>query len=106
MSDRNLATDADATAAYDEPGSWGRLSEGWPTTPYTPAKMLLCTKAHVVPYGQYVVIHADGKYPSYEGAVIRVASEDLKTKLEKVHNDMFVECRRYILAEITGRVDV
>jgi hypothetical protein len=106
MSDRNLATDADAIAAYDEPGSWGRLSEGWPSTPYTIGKMLLCTKAEVVPYGQYVVIHADNKYPSYDGAVIRVANEALKAKLEKAYEGMFVECKRYIAAEVAGKVDV
>lgn len=65
--------------AYDEPGSWGRLSEGWPETPHTPGKFLLCTKAEVVPYGSYVVIQPN--YPSDKDAVIRLESEALKNKL-------------------------
>lgn len=103
MTSRNLAADADAIAAYDEPGSWGRLSEGWPETPYTPGKLLLCTKCEIVPYGQYVVITPN--YPSNRDAVIRVADEVLKARLEKVYNDMFVECKRYIAAEVAGKVD-
>jgi hypothetical protein len=90
---RNLATDADAIAAYDEPGSWGRLSEGWPETPYNTAKWLLCTKAEVVPYGQYVVV----------GDVIRVASEELKRKLEEAYRGMFVECAEILLQFMEGK---
>lgn len=107
----NLAIDPKAVAAYDEPGSWGRLSEGWPETPYTPAKWLLCTKAEVVPYGQYVVMGAKQKpyrpYDAfarggydYSNSVIRVASEELKTKLEKAYEGMFVECRDMIGEEL------
>lgn len=112
---RNLATDADAVAAYDEDGSWGRMSEGWPETPYTPGKMLLCTKAHVVPYGQYVVVGTVQRevsrglgewnrysYYDYSNAKIRVASEELKNKLEVAYNEMFVVCRRYIEADLSG----
>lgn len=111
---QNLSTDPQAVAAYDESGSWGRLSEGWPETPYTPAKWLLCTKAEIVPYGQYVVVGAkhtpqawwdysprpDGNY-DYSEAVIRVASEDLKARLEKVYDEMFVICRRFIEQELS-----
>ena len=99
----NLATDPDAQAAYDEPGSWGRLSNGWPSTPYTPAKFLLCTKANIVPYGQYVVVgneytwphkrQQDGSWYDYSHAEIRCASVDLRDKLESVYNEMFVKCR-------------
>lgn len=104
---RNLATDADAIAAYDEPGSWGRLSEGWPETPYTPGKMLLCTKAGVVPYGQYVVVGAEyvaGVGYDYSKATIRCASTELRDRLDSVYRDMFQECRRYIEADLAQGV--
>lgn len=90
---RNLSTDADAIAAYDEPGSWGRLSEGWPETPYNTAKWLLCTKAEVVPYGQYVVV----------GDVIRVATPELLAKLGKAYHGMFVECAEILLQWMEGK---
>ena len=103
----NLATDPHAVAAYDEPGSWGRLSEGWPSTPYTPAKFLLCTKANMVPYGQYVVVGAEYTYPKkrqpdgtwydYSRAVIRCASRELCDRLDEAHSEIFVKCRALIL---------
>jgi hypothetical protein len=81
--------------AYDDiPGSWGQMSEGWPETPYTPAKWLLCTKADIVPYGSYVVVgakqrpfrfadpEARGGY-DYSEAVIRVETEALKASVWK-----------------------
>lgn len=81
----------------DEPGSWGRQSEGWPEMPYTMGKWLLCTKAQVVPYGSYVLIEPN--YPSKEGAVLRIETEALKAKLEAAYQGMFVDCRRLLLAE-------
>lgn len=114
MTDRNLSTDADAIAAYDEPGSWGRLSEGWPSTPYNTAKWLLCTQAEVVPYGQYVVVgakqkpfrqydrHATGGY-DYSEAVIRVATEELKAKLEKAYDGLFIRNGESLLAFMEGK---
>lgn len=89
----NLSTDPAAVAAYDEDGSWGRMSEGWPETDYNTAKWLLCTKAEVVPYGSYVVV----------GGKIRVASEQLKLKLEKAFEGMFVECRSILLQHMEGK---
>lgn len=68
--------------AYDEGGSWGRLSEGWTSTPYTIGKWLLCTKAQVIPYGSYVSV--DG--------VIRVQNQKMLNTLEEVHRGMFVDC--------------
>lgn len=99
----NLATDPEAVAAYDEPGSWGRLSEGWPETPYTIGKMLLCSKAGVVPYGQYVVmggVYVSGVGYDYSNGVIRCASVELRDKLEAAYNGMFVECAHLIKAEL------
>ena len=86
--------------SYNEPGSWGRLSEGWPETPYTPGKWLLCTKADVVPYGSYVCIQPN--YPSDAGAVIRVASEELKKRLDEAYREMFIICRTHIVEELVG----
>ena len=83
---------------YDDiPGSWGTQSEGWPETPYTIGKWLLCTKAKVVPYGSYVKMTPN--YPSDEGAVIRVENEEAKAWLEHVYDEMFVRCRHLLAAE-------
>jgi hypothetical protein len=43
----------------DEPGSWGRLSEGWSEVHFGGEKACdeafqLCAKEHLVPYGSYV----------------------------------------------------
>jgi len=76
----------------DEPGSWGRASEGWPETPYTIGKWLLCTKAEVVPYGSYVLMNFK------DGGTIRVETEALKRKLETAYKGMFVDCRGLLLA--------
>lgn len=75
---------------YDDvPGSWGPQSKGWPETPYTMGKWLLCTQANVVPYGRYVHV----------GGVIRVETEELKRKLDAAYTGMFVECRALLLEE-------
>lgn len=98
--------------AYDdEPGSWGRMSEGWPETPYTPGKLLLCTKAGIVPYGSYVVVGSklnerrhqwDTTTPRYDysEAVIRVETEALKQRLEEIHHEMFEVCHRMMVDEV------
>lgn len=99
----NLATDPEAVAAYDEPGSWGRLSEGWPDTPYSIGKMLLCSKAGIVPYGQYVVVdceYVSGVGYDYSKARIRCATVELRDRLNKVHNDMFVECAHLLKGKL------
>jgi len=77
-------------AQNDIEGSWGKLSIGWPETPYTIEKWLLCTKAEVVPYGSYVAMQPN--YPSHDGAVIRVETQELLQKLERAYKGMFVEC--------------
>lgn len=45
----------------DEPGSWGRQSEGWPTLYCADENevrraYIACTKGNVVPYGSYVCV--------------------------------------------------
>lgn len=103
MTAPNLATDPVAKAAYDEPGSWGRLSDGWPSVAYTPAKFLLCSKAHIVPYGQYVVVGArdsDNSGYDYSHARIRIATKELAEKLEFVYLEMFEKCRHYIVEDL------
>ncbi len=97
---------------YDDvPGSWGTMSEGWPSTPYTMGKLLLCTKASVVPYGSYVVVGNTkklteaGNYMGYDysKAVIRVENQSLLDKLEAAYRGMFVECRDLLIkCEIEG----
>ena len=99
---QNLATDPQAQARYHEDGSWGAMSDGWPDVAYTPAKFLLCSKAEIVPYGQYVVV--GGKHTSagydYSEARIRCATQELCDKLDRVHNEMFVICRDSIEREL------
>lgn len=76
--------------AYDdEDGSWWRLSEGWPETPDTEGKWLLCTKVGVVPYGSFV--RGNG--------VIRVETGELKRKLEQAYQGMFVECGSLVIQD-------
>jgi len=83
---------------YDDvPGSWGEQSKGWPSTPYTMGKWLLCTKANVVPYGSYVVIQPH--YPKNDGAYIRVETSEMLAKLEAVYKGMFLDCRKMLLDE-------
>lgn len=98
--------------AYDDvPGSWGHQSEGWPETPWTPGKLLLCTKAEIVPYGSYVIVGAkrnerkhkwDTETPTYDysEAMIRVESEALKQRLEKVYHEMFEVCHDLMVDEV------
>lgn len=102
----------------DEPGSWGRQSQGWPETPYTMGKWLLCTKAKIVPYGSYVAEgvervehpHANSWEPSYHydytNAVIRVENDGLMKRLDDVYHEMFVVCRRTLLKEEFGIEDL
>lgn len=83
---------------YDDiPGSWGTQSQGWPETPYTIGKWLLCTKAGIVPYGSYVKMTPN--YPSDAGAFLRIETEAMKAKLESVYDEMFVRCRHLLVKE-------
>lgn len=102
----------------DEPGSWGRQSEGWPETPYTMGKWLLCTKTKIVPYGSYVVVGVERvEHPNahrwepsyhydYSKAFIRVETYELKKRLEDAYQGLFVECRRLLLKEEFGIEDL
>jgi hypothetical protein len=97
---------------YDDiPGSWGQMSEGWPETPYTPGQMAALhqgrdralrllrrrrSQAAAVPVRDP---EARGGY-DYSEAVIRVETEALKQRLEKVHHEMFEVCHDLIVDEI------
>lgn len=74
----------------DEPGSWGRHSVGWPETPYSVSKWLLCSRAMVVPYGSYVRVDD----------VIRIETQALKEHLEKAHQGLFGDCRALLIEEL------
>lgn len=85
---------------YDDiPGSWGTQSEGWPETPFSMGKWLLCTQIGVVPYGSYVRVQLRGP------DVIRVETDELKRKLEDAYERMFVNCRHLLLKEEFGITD-
>ncbi len=86
----------------DRDGSWGHLSEGWPSTPYTEGKWLLCTQANVIPYGSYVAVGAKqvpfGYQWDYSEAVIRCENQALVDTLEKAYDGLFIKCA-HILAK-------
>jgi hypothetical protein len=52
------------TADYNEPGSWGRMSEGWPGIrgDDAVAMMTFANCIQSIPYGSYVLMHRKGKY--------------------------------------------
>ena len=59
------------TDSYDEPGSWGRLSEEWPVIRgdialelYRHANTSMC-----IPYGSYVLVSEKGQYGADESAL-------------------------------------
>lgn len=80
--------------------SWRKLSEGWPETPYTKAKWLLCTQRNVIPYGEYVVVgntytfpkkQPDGSYYDYTDARIRCSTIEYRQKLEDAAKEQGLE---------------
>ena len=72
----NLLTE---TAPYDEPGSWGRCSEGWPEIVGDEALELyrLANKG-VIPYGSYVLMEERGQYNA-EQSRLRVHPDHIET---------------------------
>jgi hypothetical protein len=52
------------TADYDEPGSWGRMSDGWREIrgDVAYAMYVFANCAPTVPYGSYVLMDERGKY--------------------------------------------
>lgn len=75
--------------AYDDvPGSWGRMSEGWPQWDAPNEQQyhiahLLCGRGGIVPYGSYVCMQPG--YPrSFAGAHIRCETQAQCDKLAEV----------------------
>lgn len=66
------------TADYDEPGSWGRMSEGWPgingDEAYDMYVFANCTGA--IPYGSYVLMSQRGAYGAKE-SYLRVSENHI-----------------------------
>lgn len=56
------------TADYDEPGSWGRMSDGWPGErgDHAYAMYVFANCVQSIPYGSYVLISQKGKYGAEE----------------------------------------
>jgi hypothetical protein len=56
------------TADYDEPGSWGRMSKGWPGIKGDDAydMFVFANCAPSIPYGSYVLISQKGQYGARE----------------------------------------
>ncbi len=61
------------TADYDEDGSWGRMSEGWPEIIGDDAYSMyvFANKNRVIPYGSYVLMSQKGQYGANE-SILRV----------------------------------
>lgn len=67
------------TADYDEPGSWGRMSKGWPEIKGddAPAMYVFANCAPTIPYGSYVLISEKGEYGATESC-LRVHVEHIE----------------------------
>lgn len=64
------------SADYDEPGSWGRMSKGWPEIVGDGALEMYfyANKTKCIPYGSYVLMAEKGRYDDKE-SVLRVHPE-------------------------------
>jgi hypothetical protein len=58
-------------ASYDEPGSWGRASEGWPDIKGDEAYAMyvFANCAPSIPYGSYVLMSQIGAYGATESCL-------------------------------------
>ena len=65
MKERGLLTEI---TDYDEPGSWGRMSNGWPGIKGDDAYVMyvFANCAPSIPYGSYVLMDQRGKYNAKE----------------------------------------
>lgn len=56
------------TADYDEPGSWGRMSNGWPGIRAMNAHdmYVFANCVNSIPYGSYVLMSQKGRYGAEE----------------------------------------
>lgn len=66
------------TADYDEPGSWGRVSEGWPGIKGPEAYDMYCFANCIrsAPYGSYVLMAQEGHYKATE-SYLRVHADHI-----------------------------
>jgi len=56
---------------YDEPGAWGRMSDGWPEIKGDDAwaMYVFANCAPTIPYGSYVLMSQKGKYGATESCL-------------------------------------
>lgn len=79
-------------AIYDEPGSWGRLSEDWPeTAEHAEAKYALCGRGRYIPYGSYVLADSRTGRPVLR-VVTQAQLDDLNATFAVLHR-IFKESR-------------
>lgn len=66
------------TAAYDEPGSWGRASTGWPEIKGDAASSMyvFANCIQTIPYGSYVLVAERARYGARE-SILRVHPQHL-----------------------------
>jgi hypothetical protein len=66
------------TADYDEPGSWGRMSDGWPGIKGDEAydMYVFANCAPSAPYGSYVLMSERGAYGAKE-SYLRVHADHI-----------------------------
>lgn len=68
------------TADYNEPGSWGRMSDGWPgfRCDDAYAMYVFANQTGVIPYGSYVLMSQKGQYDATE-SYMRVHADYIDT---------------------------
>lgn len=67
------------TADYDEPGSWGRMSNGWPGIKGDQAydMFVFANCCETIPYGSYVLMGQKGQYDCKE-SYLRVHADHIE----------------------------
>lgn len=89
--------DTKDSAIYDEDGSWGRLSEGWPEiTEHAYEKYVFCNMTGVVPYGSYVFMGTGNPLHTGREGKLRVVDEASVKRL----NEKFDIVRKTILGRL------
>jgi len=80
------------SADYDEDGSWGRMSEGWPEIVGDDAfnMYIYANKTKCIPYGSYVLMDEKGRYGAQE-SIIRVHQEHLAQLKESFYSSRAVD---------------
>lgn len=93
-------------ADYNESGSWGRLSEGWPEVTGDIAKTIYITanKTKLIPYGSYVLMSERGKYGATE-TVLRVHVDHIDTVNEFINKTNTLDALDAVYNEVRKELE-